>query len=59
MTDITVCGAVPPYNAILGGKLVAMLAAGPEMVEAYRERYQEAESEIALTQNPRTAPHAT
>ena len=47
MTDITVCGAVPPYNAILGGKLVAMLAAGPEMVEAYRERYQEAESEIA------------
>ena len=47
MTDITVCGAVPPYNAILGGKLVATLAAGPEMVEAYRERYQEAESEIA------------
>ena len=47
MADITVCGGVPPYNAILGGKLVAMLSAGPEMVEAYRERYQEAESEIA------------
>lgn len=47
MADITVCGAVPPYNAILGGKLVAMLCAGPEMVEAYRERYQKAESEIA------------
>ena len=47
MADITVCGAVPPYNALLGGKLVAMLSAGPEMVEAYRERYQEAESEIA------------
>ena len=47
MADITVCGAVPPYNALLGGKLVAMLSAGPEMVEAYRKRYQEAESEIA------------
>ena len=47
MADIIVCGAVPPYNAILGGKLVAMLSAGPEMVEAYRERYREAESEIA------------
>ena len=47
MADITVCGAVPPYNALLGGKLVAMLSAGPEMVGAYRDRYQEAESEIA------------
>ena len=47
MADITVCGAVPPYNALLGGKLVAMLSAGPEMVEAYRNRYQKAESEIA------------
>lgn len=47
MADITVCGAVPPYSGILGGKLVAMLAASPEMVEAYRERYQNAESEIA------------
>ena len=47
MADITVCGAVPPYNALLGGKLVAMLSASPEMVEAYRKRYQEAESEIA------------
>ena len=36
-----------PTNALLGGKLIAMLAVGPEMVEAYRERYQEAESEIA------------
>lgn len=47
MADITVCGAVPPYNAVLAGKLVAMLSAGPEMVEAYRERYQDVESEIA------------
>lgn len=47
LADISVCGAVPPYNPILGGKLVAMLAASPEVVEAYRERYRDAESEIA------------
>jgi hypothetical protein len=47
MADITVCGAVPPYNAILGGKLVAMLAVSPEVVQMYRERYGQTESEIA------------
>lgn len=47
MADITVCGAVQPYNAILGGKLAAMLSVSPEVVQAYRERYDAAESEIA------------
>ena len=47
MADITVCGAVPPYNALLGGKLVSMLAVSPEVVAAYRLRYLEHESEIA------------
>src|SRR5439155_16177763 len=47
MADISVCGAVPPYNAILGGKLVSMVVAGPEVVAAYRRRYAEAMSEIA------------
>lgn len=47
MADITVCGAIAPYNVLLGGKLVAMLAASPEVVEAYRRRYATAESEIA------------
>ncbi|MCL4230381.1 MAG: DUF4338 domain-containing protein [Dehalococcoidia bacterium] len=47
MADITVCGAIAPYNALLGGKLVAMLVASPEVVEAYRQRYASAESEIA------------
>ena len=42
-----VCGAVQPYNAILGGKLVAMLAASPEIVVEYRHRYSAAQSEIA------------
>jgi hypothetical protein len=47
MADITVCGAVPPYSPVLGGKLVSMLAASPEVISAYRSRYLDQESEIA------------
>jgi len=47
VADITVCGAVQPYNALLGGKLTAMLAVSPEVVRQYRRRYARAESEIA------------
>lgn len=47
MADISVCGAVPPYNAILGGKLVAMLLASSEVTLAYRQRYRNACSVIA------------
>jgi hypothetical protein len=47
VADITVCGAVQPYNAILGGKLTAMLSTSPEVVLAYKRRYARAESEIA------------
>jgi hypothetical protein len=47
VADISVCGAVQPYNALLGGKLTAMLAASPEVVHQYRRRYAVAESEIA------------
>lgn len=47
VADIAVCGAIQPYNAILGGKLVAMLAASPEVTLEYRRRYGAAESEIA------------
>jgi Domain of unknown function (DUF4338) len=47
IADITICGAAAPYSHLLGGKLVAMLAAGPEAVEAYRQRYRNAESVIA------------
>src|SRR5262249_40870718 len=47
VADLTVCGAVQPYNAVLGGKLVAMLAASPEVIQEYRRRYSNAESEIA------------
>lgn len=47
MADLTVCGAVAPYNDLLGGKLVAMLAASPTVVRAYAERYSGSASEIA------------
>lgn len=47
VADISVCGAVQPYNAVLGGKLTAMLAASPEIVIEYERRYSRAESEIA------------
>jgi len=47
MADISVCGAVAPYGPLLGGKLVSMLMASPEVVLAYRARYSAAESEIA------------
>ena len=47
VADITVCGAVQPYNALLGGKLIAMLATSPEVVHQYYRRYAQTESEIA------------
>ncbi|HEY9228259.1 MAG TPA: Druantia anti-phage system protein DruA [Gemmatimonadaceae bacterium] len=47
MLDVTVCGAVAPYNALLGGKLVSMLMASPEIVAAYTRRYRDACSVIA------------
>jgi hypothetical protein len=47
IADLTVCGAVPPYNALLGGKLVAMLATSPEVVLEYKRRYQSLPSIIA------------
>jgi hypothetical protein len=45
--DITVCGAVAPYNAMLGGKLMCLLLCSPEVGEAYTDRYAEQPSLIA------------
>jgi len=39
VADVSVCGSVPPYNALLGGKLVALLVTSQEVRDAYRERY--------------------
>src|SRR6266511_255914 len=47
IADLTVCGAVAPYNALLGGKLVSMLAVSPSVVRAYHRRYADYSSEIA------------
>src|SRR2546423_12894361 len=47
IADLTVCGGVPPYNEILGGKLVAMLMTSPEVVVEYRRRYGGVPSVIA------------
>jgi hypothetical protein len=40
VADLSVCGAVAPYNAILGGKLVALLAASREAHSAWTTKYQ-------------------
>jgi hypothetical protein len=47
MMDIIICGAVAPYNALLGGKLVCLLLTSPEVVQFYRQRYGEQASVIA------------
>lgn len=47
MMELNVCGAIPPYNEILGGKLVALLALSPQVVNDYRERYRNQKSTIA------------
>jgi hypothetical protein len=47
MLDITICGAVPPYNPLIGGKLVAMLLCSPEVRAAYEKRYSGTPSVIA------------
>jgi hypothetical protein len=47
MMDITVCGAIAPYNTLLGGKLVCMLLCSPEVVREYHRRYGGQESVIA------------
>lgn len=47
MMDITVCGAVAPYNLLLGGKLVCLLLCSPEVVNGYQRRYENQTSLIA------------
>ncbi len=47
IADLTVCGAVAPYNELLGGKLVAMLMGSPEVRDEYHRRYSKTPSIIA------------
>ncbi|WP_219815087.1 MULTISPECIES: Druantia anti-phage system protein DruA [unclassified Rathayibacter] len=46
IADLTVCGAVAPYNALAAGKLVGALAVSPKVISAYRAKYSRP-SEIA------------
>jgi len=39
VADVSVCGAVAPYNHLLVGKLVALLMASNEVLDSYRARY--------------------
>lgn len=39
MLEISTCGAIPPYNHLLGGKLAALLLFSPEIVDDYRRLY--------------------
>jgi hypothetical protein len=47
MLELNVCGAIPPYNEVLGGKLAALLALSPQIINDYKIRYGNRESEIA------------
>jgi len=39
MLEITTCGAIPPYNHLLGGKLMALLLLSPQIGADYKTRY--------------------
>lgn len=47
IADLTICGALPPYNPLLVGKLVALLAVSPEVIRESRRRYGKTPSVIA------------
>jgi hypothetical protein len=62
MMEITVCGAVPPYNHLLGGKLVCLMMMSPRVVRDYQVRYKDVVSIIAsqMAGRPITkVPHLT
>jgi hypothetical protein len=41
VADLSVCGAVAPYNVLLGGKLVALAMVSQEVSDIWRDRYAE------------------
>jgi hypothetical protein len=55
MLELTTCGAVPPYNPILAGKLVALLMLSPQVACDYQKRYGKEPSIISsqLKNEPR------
>lgn len=47
IADLIVCGAIPPYNELVAGKLVALLSISPDVARYLRERYRHSVSIIA------------
>lgn len=47
MLCLNTCGALPPYNEILSGKLAALLAVSPQVIYDYKKRYEKKASDIA------------
>lgn len=45
--ELNICGAIPPYNHLLAGKLTALLICSPQIANDYKRRYGAARSEIA------------
>lgn len=45
--NIRICGGIPPYSHLLAGKLAAMLAVSPKVVNTYQEKYEGYKSNIA------------
>jgi hypothetical protein len=49
--DAFVCGAIPPYSQLLGGKLVASLLGSKEVVLEFNRKYGHVPSEYSLLKN--------
>ena len=57
LLEITTCGAVAPYNRMLGGKLVALLLLSPEVAADNQRRYgREATIIRSQLKNARVVP---
>lgn len=60
LLEITTCGAVAPYNRILGGKLVALLLLSPEVAADNKRRYGHEPTIIrSQLKNTRVVPDST
>jgi hypothetical protein len=46
VVDVCVCGAIPPYGPLLGGKLAALAALSRDVAQVYFDRYDGRASEI-------------
>ncbi len=45
--DLNVCGAIAPYNELIGGKLITLLSTSKEVLEKYEENYKKEVSIIS------------